>query len=60
MLQGGSKSEGGSPGNILKKIFPLKRMRWWLLTISAIFALVVFISLLWDGGEVEWFMNSGF
>ncbi|MCX6288048.1 MAG: LamG domain-containing protein [Bacteroidetes bacterium] len=60
MLQGGSKSEGASSGNILKKIFPLKRMRWWPLTIGAIFALVVFIGLLWDGGEVEWFMNDGF
>ena len=60
LFQGGSKSEGGSSGNILKKIFPLKGMRWWPLTIGAILALVVFIALLWNGGEVEWFMNDGF
>jgi hypothetical protein len=60
LSEGGSKSEGGSESNILKKIFPLKRMRWWPLTIGAIFALVVFVSLLWNGGEVEWFMNEGF
>jgi hypothetical protein len=60
MFQGGSKSEGGSSGNILKKVFPLKRMRWWPMTIGAILALVVFIALIWDGGETEWFINDGF
>jgi len=60
LSEGGSKSERGSSGNILKKIFPLKRMRWWPLTIGAIFALVVFVSLLWNGHEVEWFLNEGF
>ena len=59
MFQGGSKSEGGSSGNILKKVFPLKRMRWWPLTIGAILALVVFIALIWNGGETEWFINDG-
>jgi len=60
MLQCGSKSEGGSQGSILKKIFPLKRLRWWPLTIGAILALVVFIALIWNGGETEWFINDGF
>jgi len=60
MYEGGSKSEGGSSENILKKVFPLKRMRWWPITIGAIFALVVFVSLLWNSGEVEWFLNEGF
>jgi len=60
MFQGGSKSEGGSSGNILKRVFPLKRMRWWPLTIGAILALVVFIALIWNGGETEWFINDGF
>jgi len=60
MLEGGSKSEGGSSGNLLRKIFPLKRLRWWPLTIGAILALVVFIALLWNGGETEWFINEGF
>ncbi|MEI7491479.1 MAG: LamG-like jellyroll fold domain-containing protein [Bacteroidota bacterium] len=60
MLQGGAKSEGGSSENILKKVFPLKRMRWWPLTIGAILALVVFIALIWNGGETEWFINDGF
>jgi hypothetical protein len=60
MSQGGSKSEGGSSVNILNKIFPLKAMRWWPLTIGAILALVVFGALLWNGGEAEWFINEGF
>jgi hypothetical protein len=60
LFQGGSKSEGGSSGNILRKLFPLKRIRWWPLTIGAVFALVVFIALLWNGGETEWFFNDGF
>lgn len=60
MLKGGSKSDGGSSGNILNKVFPLKRMRWWPLTIGAILALVVFIALIWNGGETEWFINDGF
>jgi hypothetical protein len=60
MYEGGSKSEGGSSENILKKVFPLKRLRWWPLTIGAILALVVFVCLLWNGGEAEWFINEGF
>ncbi|MEI6883689.1 MAG: LamG-like jellyroll fold domain-containing protein [Bacteroidota bacterium] len=60
LYQGGSKSEGGISGNILNKVFPLRRMRWWPLTIGAILALVVFIALIWNGGETEWFINSGF
>jgi len=60
MAQGGSKSEGGSAGSIFSKVFPLKRMRWWPITIGAALALVVFIALIWNGGEVEWFFNDGF
>ncbi len=28
LAEGGSK-RGGSPGNLLRKLFPLKRLRWW-------------------------------
>jgi hypothetical protein len=56
---GGSKREGGTSENFLKRIFPLKRMRWWPLLIGAILALVVLVSLFWDSRETEWFLNGG-
>jgi hypothetical protein len=60
LAQGASKSEGGSSGNILKKVFPLPKLRWWPLGTGVILTAVMFITLLIDGYEVEWFVNSGF
>jgi hypothetical protein len=59
MAEGGSR-RGGSSVNFLKRIFPLKRLRWWPLLIGAILALVIVISIFWDGSELEWYVNSGF
>lgn len=57
---GGGKSEGGSGQNPLKKVFPLKKFRWWPLTIGAVIALGMIIALIWDSRETEWFFNEGF
>ena len=56
--EGASKS-GGS-GNILKRIFPLKRMRWWPLIIGCLLGLMLIGGLFWDAHEFEWFFNEGF
>jgi hypothetical protein len=60
MAQGSSKSEGGGSRNVLKKVFPLPKFRWWPLSIGVILAVVMLIALIVNSHEVEWFVNSGF
>ncbi len=60
LAEGGSKTGGGSGTNFLKRVFPLKRLRWWPLLIGAILALVMVIAMFWDGYEMEWYVNAGF
>jgi hypothetical protein len=60
LAEGGDKADGGAAGNFLKKIFPLKKYRWWPLGIGALFSILMLIALVWNSREAEWYLNEGF
>lgn len=59
--QGGSKSGAmAEKQTILHKFFPIRKLRWWPLLPGALAGVVMFIALVFNARETEWFVAQGF
>ncbi len=58
---GGSKSGAMAvKRTVLDNIFPIERLRWWPIIPGAIAGIALFIALMVNSGETEWFFAQGF
>lgn len=58
---GGSKSGAlAEKQTILDKIFPFERFRWWPILPGAIAGIGLFVALIFNSRETEWFFAQGF
>jgi hypothetical protein len=58
---GGSKSGAlAEKQTVLNKVFPFEKLRWWSILPGFIGGIILFIALIFNGKETEWFFAQGF
>lgn len=58
---GGSKSGAmAQKKTILDNVFPIEGLRWWPIIPGFIAGVGLFVALIFNGGETEWFFAQGF